>query len=79
MLLLFHLRILTDGTAECNALLDFSISLMEVTGGSFNSSLGTRSMSVINYLLCNQQASKTKCKFSSAVLRVLPDNKRVLN
>lgn len=53
LLLLFHLCILTDGSADCNALLDFSISLMEVTGVFFNFSFGTRIMSVINYLSCN--------------------------
>ena len=51
--LLFHLSIWTDGPEVCRAPLVPSPGLMEVTGGPFSSFLGTRSMSVINYRLCN--------------------------
>lgn len=58
--LLFHLPVWTDGPEVCWAPLVFSTVLMEVTGGPFSSFLGTRSMSVINYRLCDHYGSETK-------------------
>lgn len=60
MQLLFHLSFWTDGPEVCYAPLVFSICLMEVTGEPFSSFLGTKSMSVINYRLCNHEESQTK-------------------